>query len=191
MGTTSINESFIQKMELKTHQYIAFLHRNTKHKHIHLYVNRIDYQGKAYNDQFVSNRASRAAENIALEKGLTAAKEVQAINHAKSQKKTPAIEAIRHLAHETLKEAKSHDVGQFVSDFNQRGHHAQLRAAAYSNKKGEFVGLRFYAQGQKYKASEVDKGLAKQSLEQKLARNKVLEKQRERAMTFWVAGKHW
>ena len=88
------------------------------------------------------------------------------------------------MAHQTLKEAKSHDIGQFVSDFNQRGHHAQLRVAAYSNKKGAFVRLRFYAQGQKYKASEVDKALAKQSLEQKLARNKVLEKQRERAMTF-------
>lgn len=49
-----INTSFLRKMELENHQYIAFVHQNTAHKHIHLYVNRIDYQGKAYNDRFIS-----------------------------------------------------------------------------------------------------------------------------------------
>ena len=66
-----INKAFLKQMQLEHHQYIAFVHANTAHKHIHLYVNRIDYHGKAYNDQFISNRAARAAEGIAQERKKT------------------------------------------------------------------------------------------------------------------------
>ncbi len=66
-GFRQIPRSFLSKMDLESHQYIAFLHQNTPHKHIHLYVNRISKEGIAYKDSYLSNRSSRTAELIAQE----------------------------------------------------------------------------------------------------------------------------
>ena len=45
-----ICSSFMEKMNLGERQAIAFVHRDKQHLHIHLYVNRIDFNGTAYND---------------------------------------------------------------------------------------------------------------------------------------------
>ena len=64
-------------MQLKERQAIAFVHRDKPHIHVHLYVNRIGFDGKAYNDSFIGKRSQQAAENVAKQMGLTTVKEVQ------------------------------------------------------------------------------------------------------------------
>ena len=51
-----ICKEFIEQMKLGDRQAVAFVHQDKAHKHIHLYVNRIDFQGKAYNDGFIGKR---------------------------------------------------------------------------------------------------------------------------------------
>ncbi len=64
-------------MELKNRQAIAFVHRDKAHTHVHVYVNRIGFDGKAYNDSFIGKRSQLAADNVAKELGLTRVREVQ------------------------------------------------------------------------------------------------------------------
>ena len=65
-----LTQKFIKEMQLKERQAIAFVHRDKAHTHVHLYVNRIGFDGKAYNDSFIGKRSQLAAENVAKEMGL-------------------------------------------------------------------------------------------------------------------------
>ncbi len=67
---------FIKAMNLKERQAIAFVHRNKEHTHIHLYVNRIGFDGKAYKDNFIGKRSQQKAYEVAKEMGLTNAKDI-------------------------------------------------------------------------------------------------------------------
>jgi len=174
----NINKSFLEKMQLQDHQYIAFVHKNTPHKHIHLYVNRIDYTGKAYNDRFVSNRSAHVAETIAKDMGLETAKEVQQLRQKQRQVEHPEMEHIKHLAKATLAQREVNSVSKFVSLFNETGSEAGLHAEAYNNKNGTFQGLRFYAGELKFKASEIDRALSKQNLENTLDHKPAIEKEK-------------
>ena len=180
----AINDAFLKAMKLEDHQYIAFVHKNTAHKHIHLYVNRIGYQGKAYNDQFISNRASRAAEGIAQQMGLQTAREVQQLKHAKRQSVWPEMRHIKQLAHKTLAAPGVRSVAGFVAAFNEVGSPSGFRAAAYHNNEGAFQGLRFFAGAEKFKASEIDRSLGKQQLERTLG----LHADRQRAASDRFSG---
>lgn len=179
----SINQAFLKQMNLQEHQYIAFVHDNTQHKHIHLYVNRIDQQGRAYNDQFISNRAARAAEGIAQQMGLQTAKAVQQVKHTEKKRQHPEMKAIQALAQKSLDKPAVSTVAQFVEVFNKAGAAQGLRAEAYCNQQGALQGLRFYAGQQRFKASEIDRSLAKQALERQLqgqARRQVEQGQVQR-----------
>jgi hypothetical protein len=175
----NINKSFLEKMNLDNHQYIAFVHQNTEHKHIHLYVNRINYQGNAYDDTFISNRSARVAESIAIDIGLKTAKEIQQGRQKERQVEYPEIKHIKELAKATLRERGVNSIPNFVAAFNQAGSEAGFRAEAYLNKNGAFQGLRFYAGEHKFKASEIDRSLSKQNLELTLERKLGMRIDRE------------
>ena len=72
-----ITKRFMDEMKLGERQAIAFVHQDKDHKHIHLYVNRIDFQGVAYNDSFIGKQSQMAAERVAESMGLTTVKQVQ------------------------------------------------------------------------------------------------------------------
>ena len=65
---------------LEDNQADAFVHQDKQHKHIHLYINRIGFDGKAYKDNFIGKRAQKAAERVALKLKL------QTIRQIKEQK---------------------------------------------------------------------------------------------------------
>ncbi|MDM1448311.1 relaxase/mobilization nuclease domain-containing protein, partial [Myroides odoratimimus] len=52
-------------------QFIAFVHTEKEHKHIHIIANRIDENGKALKDNYIGFEAQRVAHEIALKYGWT------------------------------------------------------------------------------------------------------------------------
>ena len=74
-----ISRRFMEEMQLKDRQAIAFVHRNREHTHIHLYVNRIDFQGNAYKDNYIGKRSQQAAEQVAKDMGLSTVRDVQGL----------------------------------------------------------------------------------------------------------------
>lgn len=73
----SITKDFMKEMDLDKNQYVAYLHTDKEHAHIHLFCNRIDEKGKAMKDNYIGKRSRRAAEKIAQERNFTLAKDVQ------------------------------------------------------------------------------------------------------------------
>ena len=165
---SNITETFLSKMKLTNHQYISFIHSNTKHKHIHLYVNRINYKGEAYNDRFISNRSSMVAESIAVSMGLKTAREVQLSRQFMKQVQHPEMSIIKELAQSTLERWDVGSVSEFIEAFNKSGAASGLRTEAYNNKQGVLQGLRFYCGEKRFKASEIDRSLSKKNLENSL-----------------------
>ena len=73
-----IANDFLKEMKLDKHQAIVVKHTDKEHTHLHVFVNRIDSNGKAYKDNFISKKAQNIADKIAQSKNLTRARVVQA-----------------------------------------------------------------------------------------------------------------
>lgn len=64
----------LKNLGLENNQYLMTAHRSTEHPHIHIICNRINLEGNAHNDQFISKKCQESAEKIAKEYGLVTAK---------------------------------------------------------------------------------------------------------------------
>ena len=70
-----IARTHLKGLGLENNQYLATVHQSTGQTHIHIIANRIDEQGKAVSDSFISKRSQDISEKIAQEKGLLTAKD--------------------------------------------------------------------------------------------------------------------
>lgn len=157
---------FIERMNLNDRQYVAYVHKDKDHKHIHLYTNRIDFEGKAYNDKFISNKASRRAEEVALQLGLRTPRQTKELK----MENTKAIrQELKRLSDQAMRQSPQ-SIDQYITSFNKLTLDAHTEA--YRNKQGEFQGLRFYYRNQRFKASEVHRSLGKKQLLKSLTNGK-------------------
>ncbi|MGB5819696.1 MAG: relaxase/mobilization nuclease domain-containing protein [Saonia sp.] len=150
---TEIIERFVKEMKLQEHQAIAFVHRNKKHVHIHLYVNRIDFQGKAYKDSYIGKRSQQAAERVADKMGLTTVREVQ-------QQKLDKVKNIRteiKMIHEKiLLETRPKNFDQYIGQMKAYN----VTVIPSINKQNRLQGFRFEYGGQNLKGSDVHRSMS-------------------------------
>lgn len=143
-----ITDRFLQKMNLTQHQHIAYKHIDNGKPHIHLYVNRIDMQGIAANDNFISKKAGHMADQVAQEMKLTQAKEVMKQNIALSQKANKqAFEA-----HKSVLKQNPKDLHQYADKMTKKGFKPVFK---YSNA-GKAVGVNFNVAGALVKGSAIN-----------------------------------
>ena len=61
---------FLEKKELSSHQHIAYLHQDTDTSHLHIIVNRINFNGEnKVNQRFIGKKTSALANELAQERG--------------------------------------------------------------------------------------------------------------------------
>lgn len=149
----AISDEFVKDLKLDEHQAIAFLHQDKEHRHIHLYLNRINFKGKAYSDSYISKRAIKAAERVALKLNLTTVKEVQ-------KRKLDNLKTIRkHIKEkhdyciDKLKPKNYNDYISIMKQFN-------IKIIPSINKSKKLQGFRFEFQNNNLKGSEVHKSLS-------------------------------
>lgn len=145
-----ITREHLKGLGLENNQYLATFHQSTGHTHIHVIANRIDEQGKAVSDSFISKRSQDISEKIAQEKGLLTAKDWKKINEVTI---SPVKEEIKQ-AHDFAK-SKAHDFGQYSVLMKSRG----VEVIPTINKKGEMQGFKFLHEqsAMTFKASEIGK----------------------------------
>lgn len=148
-----ITAKFIDTMKLSERQAIAFLHKDKQHTHIHLYVNRIDFKGQAYNDSFIGKRSQLAAEKVAEKMQLTTVKQVQFEKNFQTQELRNEIKRRHHL---TLKHQKPENYQQYLDGMKANG----IDVIPSINKQGNLQGFRFHFQGQSFKGSEVNRNMS-------------------------------
>ncbi len=159
-----LTQRFVKLMDLKNNQAIAFVHRDKEHIHIHLYVNRIGFDGKAYKDNFIGKRSQLAAQEVAKEMGLTTVIEVQ-------QEKSNEIKRIRNqikqIHNKAMGENKPKDFDQYIKYMKRY----KVKVIPYINKSNKLQGFRFEYQGQNLKGSEVHRSMSINNLAIQLSKN--------------------
>lgn len=177
-----MTERFLKEMQLKERQAIAFVHRDKAHTHVHLYVNRIGFDGKAYNDSFIGKRSQLAAERVAKEMGITTVKEVQ----MEKQLQSVAIRnEIRRIHERTLSNEKLKTLDAYIKAMN-----AQNVAVVPSiNKANRLQGFRFEYKGQSFKGSEVHRSMSGGRLLGGLSTDMDIQKRLEKVPSVNISGK--
>lgn len=143
---------YLKRMNLEENQSIAFVHRDKAHTHIHIYANRIGFDGAAYNDSFISNRTAKVAEEIALDRGLKTARDVQM---QKLESNKDIREEIKHR-HKATMETKPRNLNEYIETMRAN----KVSVEVVQSKTGKVSGLRMEFQGNKFKASEIDRKLS-------------------------------
>lgn len=145
------------KLDPKHTQYIAFVHTEKEHKHIHILANRIDEKGKALKDNYIGFQAQRIAHEIALKYGWTSIR--QENENKKKQVKANQKQVAQEIkkAHYFVLKEQPKSLQQYID--MMRMHQIEVKPSV--NKQGNIQGYRFIhlPTNTNLKASEVDRNL--------------------------------
>lgn len=148
-----ICEAFMEKLKLGERQAVAFVHRDKQHLHIHLYVNRIDFKGAAYNDSFIGKRSQQAAEKVAEQFHLTTVRHLQ-VEKEINLKDIRAEIKRRHDI--TMKNLKPRSFDQYIKAMETNG----IKVIPCINKANKLQGFRFEFDGYNLKGSEIHRSMS-------------------------------
>ncbi len=164
---TKITERFMKKMEIGERQAIAFVHRDKDHVHIHLYTNRIDFNGKAYKDNFIGKKSQQAAEGVAESMGLTTVRDVQIEKLLEQQKIRSEIKQI-HDQVMTVSKPKSFD--GYIDLMKKQN----VEVIPSINRSNKLQGFRFEYKKLNLKGSEVHRSMSGGKIGLQLSNNNII-----------------
>ena len=152
-GLNKITNEFIKDMKLENHQAIAFVHNDKKHKHIHLYVNRIDFNGKAFNDSFIGKSSQKSAERVAEKLNLKTVKQIQ-------QEKLNGLKLVRNEIHKHHLNCIKIDRPKGFQEYIDLMAKHKIKVNPVINKKNQLQGFRYQYKGANLKGSEVHRSMS-------------------------------
>lgn len=177
-----LTQKFIKEMQLKEHQAIAFVHRDKAHTHVHLYVNRIGFDGKAYKDNFIGKRSQLAAERVAREMGITTVREVQMEKELQTQ---VIRKEIRRIHESTMDNEKLKTLDAYIKAMKAQDVHV----VPSINKGNRLQGFRFEYKGESFKGSEVHRSMSGGKLLDGLSTDMEKQKRLEKVPSVNICGK--
>ena len=148
-----ITRQFLKEMGLRERQAIAFMHQDKEHKHIHLYVNRINFKGYAYNDSFIGKRSQQAAERTAEQMGLTTVRQVQLEKEFNLKEIRAEIKRRHDL---TMKQFQPKSFDDYLKSMGTNG----VKVIPTINNQKKLQGFRFEFDGHNLKGSEVHRQMS-------------------------------
>lgn len=153
----------LSELGLTDSQYIAVLHDNTEHKHLHILANRTDYKGETFNDSYIGLRAKVFSKELADKYQLESAYDKQgkrgkqqSLKNSKYHKGLEgAIEYTKSLLTEILKHPDLKSIDQVYDHFRKNG--VDVNITQHTNKT---YGVTLTHNDQKIKASQVSRLLS-------------------------------
>ena len=176
-----IARKFLKEMNLQNNQSIGFVHRDKAHTHVHIYTNRIGFDGKTYNDSFIGKRSQIAADNVAKELGLTRVREVQ----------KEKLHELKHLRqeikniHDRVLQTRPKSLDDYISKMKA----LKVEVIPTINKANQLQGFRVEYKGVNLKASEVDRSMSGNRLIPQIAQNRSFTRLKEVPKTFHILDK--
>ena len=177
-----ITKRFINEMKLGERQAIAFVHKDKEHKHIHLYVNRIDFRGVAFNDSFIGKRSQLAAEKVAEQMGLTTVKQVQFEKEFNIREIRTEIKRRHDL---TMKQFKPRSFDDYVKTMQVNG----VKVIPTINNQNKLQGFRFEFDGHNLKGSEIHRNMSVSNIGKQISGLQGKSILKENNVSIKLAGK--
>lgn len=156
----NLSDDFLSRMNLQENQSITFLHHDEDHLHLHIFVNRIDYNGRAYKDRFISKKAQRIAESMAKARGYKTAKEIQ-------REKEDRLSTQVKDAHNKILPQNPSDIFEYADFMKSQGIDLHLKQAS----NGKVVGAKFHIGNESIKGSAVDRSFSAANLQKLIQEN--------------------
>lgn len=154
-----LTEEFFKEMNLDTgtNQFIAFVHTEKDHKHVHILLNRVNLDGSLIKDNFISKKAQAAAHKVAIENGWVSAKVLKESKEREIKNINKEIRSMMKKAHYLVIKSRPKNLKVYQKEMAKFG----IQVIPTINKQGNIQGYRFKheASGTNLKASEVDRNL--------------------------------
>ena len=166
-----LSKKFLKEMNLQNNQSIGFVHRDKAHTHVHIYTNRIGFDGKAYNDSFIGKRSQLAADNVAKELGLMRVREVQ---QEKLQELNPQRLLIKQI-HDRVLESRPKSLDEYTNKMKEH----KVTVIPSINKSNQLQGFRFEYKGINLKGSDVHRSMTGGKLIGEITRNSEFTRMKE------------
>ena len=177
-----ITERFLKEMKLQARQAIGFVHRDKGHTHVHLYVNRIAFDGRAYKDNFIGKRSQLAAERVANKMGLKTVREIQ-------QEKMDRIKDLRmeigQLHNKVILKNRPKDFDRYIRAMEDNG----VKVVPSINRQNQLQGFRFEYRGHRLKGSEVHRSMSMGKIAEKLGWEKAMAQRMVKEKAVQLLGK--
>jgi len=172
-------ESYFKKMDLdiNKNQFVAVRHTDNDLDHIHLVINKVDYNLKVFKDPFSAKRSIKACQEIEKELNLTQTKAMinqhsnqNPVTNLKSgevfEEKRTGLKSNKSILQDALSEnlKKSKDFYQFVFSTLEKNIKIHPNIAS----TGTVSGLSFEVNGTVFKGSQLGKNFTFGSIKKKL-----------------------
>ncbi len=163
MNAHSLEKGKKVNFNLKYHQHLAVLHRNTKTNHIHILLNRVNELGEAAPDHHIAFKCQHAAQRIGEKRGFVNAWD-------RKREKEDVIKEqfkLERLRIYKIFEAVLKSNPKNFNDFSDKMKNYNLHIEPSINKKGVMQGYRVLdkSRGINLKSSEVHKKMTLKHLE--------------------------
>ena len=158
----NITKQFLKELEINIEksQFIAFLHTEKRHRHIHILLNRVDENGKLFQDNHIGKKAQWSAHRIAERNGLISAKQIRidkirASEDIKSDSKNLKREI--YQKHLKVMESKPMTMEKYLAEMLKKS----VKFIPTINKQGQLQGFRVrnMENQTEMKASEVHRSM--------------------------------
>lgn len=160
----SISKDFMNKLGIDTEkqQYLAFVHTEKSHKHIHIIANRVLPDGKLISDHHIGKRAQWIAHGIAKERGLISAKEKMFENMKIIDKANDSLRKDIISKHQAVMKERPQTFQNYINQMKQRG----LEVTPSINRQGQLQGFRIrdLKSDKEFKMSEINRSMSASSL---------------------------
>lgn len=176
---------FLEKMDLKENQAIAFIHTDKEHPHAHFIINRVNENDFGlYNDSFIGKKTSRIADEIAQTMGLARARQIGQQNKEREKlanqigalptpEKLVGSKQIFKAFLEEISNQDHTDISSYFKAIESAGYALRL----YKNKDtGELRGYRISKNGTFMDASAIDKKFTIKNLSFGIEKQEQVEK---------------
>ena len=143
---------YMDRMGIKNTQFIIVRHLDKEHPHCHIVYNRVDNDGKCVSDSFEYYRNNEICDEMKRKYGLTYGENKDNVK-AQSLKGRPKIRQEIYLAVQAAKRSAK-DWTTFQRELAQNGVTVRKK---FRRGSTEVDGLSYFKDGQKFKASQVDR----------------------------------
>ncbi|ENA1763931.1 relaxase/mobilization nuclease domain-containing protein, partial [Flavobacterium psychrophilum] len=158
-----MTHEYLNKLGIDTEkqQFVAFVHTEKQHKHIHIIANRVQPNGKLISDHHIGKRGQWVAHEIAKERGLVSAKEKMFEKIKNNEQNKGEFKVLKNeifKKHQEVIRDKPRTFDNYIKQMNSKG----LEVKPTINKQGEIQGFRIVDIETKnnFKASEINRSMS-------------------------------
>ncbi len=159
----AMTQEYLTKLGIdpEKQQYVAFVHTEKEHRHVHIIANRVEPNGKLISDHHIGKRGQWIAHEIAKERGLTSAKEKMFENIKNNEQNKGNLKELKSEIFKKHEQVLKNNPGTF-SKYKDEMKKLGLEVKPTINKQGELQGFRIIDVETKndLKASEVHRSMS-------------------------------